>query len=178
LEAVFDNALRLSIFWGPKLLAAGLIIAGASVLARFVNHAIEAISGRTQMNALIASLMARAVRITLLVVGIITAMGTLGVNISALVAGLGLTGFALGFALRDTISNVLAGVLLLIYRPFDINDLVSVTGQQGLVVDIDLRYTTLENDAHRVLIPNSVLFTNPIIVTKRQIPARGGVELR
>ena len=56
--------------------------------------------------------------------GLVTALGTLGVDVSALVAGLGLTGFALGFAVKDTISNILAGVLLLVYRPFSKKDYV------------------------------------------------------
>jgi small conductance mechanosensitive channel len=176
MEAVFEHVARLSIYWGPKLLAAVLIVIAFMILAHVAGGAIGTIAGRTRVNVLITSLLARTARTTVLVVGIITGLGTLGVNISALVAGLGLTGFALGFALRDTISNVLAGVLLLIYRPFDLNDQVKVSGQEGLVTNIDLRYTTLESDENRILIPNSVLFTNPIVVTKRRVPPRG-VEL-
>jgi len=84
---------------------------------------------------------------------------TLGVNVSALVAGLGLTGFALGYALKDSISNLLAGILILIYRPFGINNKVKVDKNEGTVTHIDLRYTTLENETGKILIPNSKLFT-------------------
>lgn len=56
-----------------------------------------------------------------------------------------------------------AGVLLLIYRPFGINDRINISNQEGIVVNIDLRYTMLDNDTTRILIPNSVLFTNPIV---------------
>ena len=79
-------------------------------------------------------------------------------------AGLGLTGFALGFALKDTISNLLAGVLILLYRPFVIGDRLIASGYEGTVVSIDLRYTQLEGDGNRILIPNSKLFTDPITV--------------
>ena len=85
---------------------------------------------------------------------------------SALVAGLGLTGFALGFAFRDILSNVLAGVLLLIYRPFGYGDHISVTGLDGTVTHIDMRYTVLHDEGKTVLIPNSNLFTNPIVVSR------------
>ena len=54
-------------------------------------------------------------KLSLIVFGLVTALGTAGVNVSALVAGLGLTGFALGFAFRDVLSNLLAGVLILLY---------------------------------------------------------------
>lgn len=158
---------ELIVYWGPRALVALLIFLGFWLLARFSDRAIARVTTYGRLNVLVVSLISRAARFTLLIVGLITALGTLGVNVSALVAGLGLTGFALGFALKDTISNVLAGVLLLIYRPFDVNDRISVTSQEGTVVAIDLRYTTLDQEAKRVLIPNSVLFTNPIIVIKK-----------
>ena len=79
-------------------------------------------------------------------------------------AGLGLTGFALGFALRDILANVVVGTLILVYRPFRRRDRAGVAGFEGMVSDIDLRYTTLESKEKRVLIPNSTLFTNAISV--------------
>lgn len=57
-------------------------------------------------------------RVVLIIIGLISALGTLGVNVAAMVAGLGLTGFALSFALKDVLSNALAGVMLLFYQPF------------------------------------------------------------
>jgi small conductance mechanosensitive channel len=98
----------------------------------------------------------------LLTFGTVTALGTAGVNVSALVAGLGLTGFALGFAFRDALSNVLAGFLIMIYRPFRRGDRIAVVGCEGTVTQIDLRYTTLAGDQVQFLIPNSTLFTNTI----------------
>lgn len=108
----------------------------------------------------------RVAKISLVVFGIVTALGTAGVNVSALVAGLGLTGFALGFAFRDILSNLLAGMLLLVYRPFGRGDRISVTGLEGLVAHIDLRYTVLQAEDKTILLPNASLFTNPIIVSR------------
>ncbi len=99
--------------------------------------------------------------------GLVSGLGTMGIDVAALVAGLGLTGFALGFALRDAISNLLAGVLVMIYRPFRHGDRISVTGLEGTVVRIDLRYTTMQGEDRRFLIPNQVLFTNAITVLGR-----------
>ena len=103
----------------------------------------------------------------LITIGVVTALGTVGVNVTALVAGLGLTGFALGFAFRDVLSNLLAGLLLLFYRPFARHDHISVTGYEGTVAGVDLRYTTLQREDGKVLIPNSILFTNPIQLRSR-----------
>jgi small-conductance mechanosensitive channel len=103
---------------------------------------------------------------------VITALGTLGVNITGIVAGLGLTGFALGFALKDSISNLLAGVMILLYRPFEVGDRIDVSGLSGIVVHVDLRYTELDNEKERVLVPNAKMLTDPIRVAKppAQVP--------
>jgi len=113
-------------------------------------------------------LLGRIAGISLVVFGTITALGTLGIDVSALVAGLGLTGFALGFAFRDVLSNVLAGVLILLYRPFHRGDKIRVTGFEGSVTNIDLRYTTIAAADRIILIPNSNLFTNPIEVWREK----------
>ncbi len=111
---------------------------------------------------------ARTAYVGLLAVGLITSLGTIGVDITALVTGLGLTGFAVGFALKDIISNSMSGILILVYKPFHRTDRIAVvfppTTFEGHVVHIDLRYTTLELPDRKILIPNSILFTNPITV--------------
>src|SRR5262249_46266918 len=99
--------------------------------------------------------------------GVVTALGTSGFNVSALVAGLGLSGFALGFALKDVLANVVAGALILSYRPFQTDDHVSVAGFEGLVAEIDMRYTTIQADDGRILVPNSTVMTSPVSVFKR-----------
>lgn len=109
--------------------------------------------------------------------GAVTGLGTMGVDVGALVAGLGLTGFALGFALKDAISNLLAGVLVLAYRPFRRGDRIQVAGHEGTVVRVDLRYTVLEDEGTRVLIPNQQLFTNAITLPRRDQAAPAGPEL-
>lgn len=112
----------------------------------------------------VLNLLGQTAKIGLILFGAITALGTIQVDVSALVASLGLTGFALGFAFRDTLSNLLAGVLILSYRPFRRNDRIAVAGFEGIVMSIDLRYTTLQAEGKRILIPNSTLFTNAVTV--------------
>lgn len=70
---------------------------------------------------------------------------------SALIAGLGLTGFALGFALRDAVSNLIAGVLILLYQPFGLGNKITVGGNSGAVVGINFRYTVLEADGQAII---------------------------
>ena len=98
-------------------------------------------------------------------VGLITGLGTMGVNVSALIAGLGLTGFALGFALRDAVSNLIAGVLILLYQPFGYGNKITVGGNTGIVIGINFRYTVLQADDGSVVhVPNSSMFSNSVTV--------------
>jgi len=154
--------------FGPRLAAAIIVAIAFWVAARIVAALVRRFGGSRALDPDLVRLLGRAAHFALLGVGTVTALGTLGLDVTALVAGLGLTGFALGYALRDIISNTLAGVLILLFRPFQRGDRVSVAGSEGVVADIDLRYTTLVVDeGTRVLVPNSTLFTNPIRVERR-----------
>jgi small-conductance mechanosensitive channel len=88
----------------------------------------------------------------------------MGVNVTALVASLGLSGFALGFAARDMLSNLLGGMLILFYHPFRRGDRISVAGSEGIVRQINLRYTLLDCGDRQILIPNSILLNTQIIL--------------
>ncbi len=106
----------------------------------------------------------QAVGYLILTVGVVMGLGTMGVDVSALVASLGLTGFALGFALRDAVSNLLSGALIMLYRPFAYGDRISVTEVSGTIVDVNFRYTVLATGSDRIMVPNSTLFTNTVTV--------------
>jgi len=117
-------------------------------------------------HANISRVLAGIVKNIMLIVGMITALGTLGVNISAIVAGLGLTGFAFGFAFKDMLSNFISGILIFIYEPFRLGDTIEVEGKTGKVIDINLRYVTIEAKDLTVLIPNSISVSKVIAVKR------------
>jgi len=159
-----QTLLEEAILWIPKVIGVVVIFIIFFILAKIIKRIITKAAERLKFDRNLTSLLARTSSITLIIFGFVTALGTLGVNVSALVAGLGLTGFALGFALKDTISNLLSGVLILLYRPFEIGNRIKISGYEGIVISIDLRYTELDSEGNKVLIPNSKLFTDPITV--------------
>lgn len=111
----------------------------------------------------LAMLAGGTLRYVLIVIGLISGLGTMGIDVTALVAGLGLTGFALGFALRDAVSNLIAGLLILLYQPFGHGDKIKVGGNSGTVIDINFRYTVLEADDGTIVhVPNGTMFSNPV----------------
>src|SRR4051812_18855740 len=161
-EQMLERALERA----PEFAVAVAILLLSWLTARLVHNGLEGLARRTHLHASLAFLFARLARVGILALGVITALGTLGVNISGIVAGLGLTGFALGFALKDSIANLLAGMMILIYRPFEPGDRIECGGFAGRVMHVDLRYTALDAENERVLIPNSKLLTDPIRVDK------------
>ena len=152
----------------PKIVIGLIVFLAFWILSLIAKKIFHRIGKKANLSKNILILIKRTTSGILIITGAITALGTMGINVSALVAGLGLTGFAVGFALKDFLSNLIAGVLILIYKPFQCNDHISVSGFEGIVTDIDLRYTTISTDSKTVLIPNSTLFTNSISILKEK----------
>lgn len=149
--------------WTPKIGMAILVLVAFWIASSVARKVMVRLASEREANLnFVLRLAARGVAGALLLFGAVTALGTIGVNVSALVAGLGLTGFALGFAMKDILSNLMSGLLILLYRPFGIYDHITVTGLEGRVTEIDLRYTRLEKGSQTYLIPNSLLITNTI----------------
>lgn len=154
----------------PSLGAALLIILIFWVLSRLLDGLLRRGLKRHNLSPDLVRLVAQVSGIAVLVFGLVTALGTVGIDTAALVAGLGLTGFALGFALKDVISNFLAGFLILLYEPFKRGDQIKVLENEGRVVEINFRYTVLETPERRIMIPNAVLLTNAVIIERQSAP--------
>ena len=147
------------------ILALGIIILfwiGGTIFKRIVWRIMDEKSSHANISQVLSGI----VKNLMLIVGLITALGTLGVNISAIVAGLGLTGFAFGFAFKDMLSNFISGVLIFIYEPFKLGDTIEVEGKTGKVININLRYVTIEEENQKILIPNSISVSKVIAVKR------------
>ena len=146
-------------------LAAGVgIFLAFWLLAVILRGVVGRLAASRGVDRSLGRLLAKGAYITLLVTGLIVGLETAGIDMTAAIAGLGLTGFALGFALKDIVSNLIAGVLIILYKPFDEGDTVKCGGFEGVVKRIDLRYTFMENEGDDIFLPNSKLFTDPIVV--------------
>jgi small-conductance mechanosensitive channel len=154
-------------FW-PQFVS-GLLILFLFCLLYFITGIVfkRFLSGRESSRQNIVKFLRKFIRAFLIIFGFITMLGTWGVDISAIVAGLGLTGFALGFALKDALSSVLAGIMILVYKPFEVGDTISTCGSEGVVASIDLRYTIIDTNGIKHLIPNSKLVSEKILVLDR-----------
>lgn len=112
----------------------------------------------------LAILLGRTVQWTIIVGVILFSAQQAGVDITAILAGLGILGFTLGFALQDVSKNFIAGLLLLLQQPFELGDTIQVSGFTGTIIDINLRDTEIRTvDGLRVRIPNGEIFTQPVL---------------
>src|SRR5579863_6270059 len=114
-----------------------------------------------------ALLLARLVHISIALVGFLIALSIVAPSFQAadLVKVLGIGTVAIGFAFQNILQNFLAGILLLLQESFQIGDCIKVNDLEGTVEDIEARATIVSTaDGHRVVVPNAVLFTNPVVV--------------
>lgn len=108
-------------------------------------------------------LLSRLTRWSVLILGTVVALGQVNFDVTGFVAGLGVAGVTIGFALQDIARNFVAGIILLIRQPFDIGDAVEVGGHAGSVLDITTRDTVLRTwDGEMVVLPNIDVFTSAI----------------
>ena len=143
----------------PAITGTLLFIAFA-IVAFSVSILIERLSKKTKKP--IIKLLKKLTRNSILLIGLISALGTAGINVTALIASLGLIGFAAGYALKDFLSNTIAGFMLMFNSTIKKNDKITVGNFSGTVIDINLRYTILRDEDKRYFIPNSTLFTNTL----------------
>jgi len=114
-----------------------------------------------------ALLLARLVHTSIALVGFLIAISVIAPSFQAadLIKVLGIGTVAIGFAFQNILQNFLAGILLLLQQPFRLGDLISVTGIEGNVSDIQARATIVTTrEGREVVIPNAVIFTNPVAV--------------
>lgn len=147
----------------PDIIASVVIFFGSLVLAGFIAKGIrKAMSRRANAEITLAVMM--IARWTIVILGTSTALEQVGFNLTAFLAGVGIVGFTVGFALQDVSKNFIAGLLLLLQQPFELGDVIEVAGFTGTVLKIDLRATEMRAlDGRMVQIPNGDVFTSPIV---------------
>jgi len=154
----------------PKIVYGIIVIFLFWLIALITGYVIRKLAsrvGKDRKDALL--LLSKITSLIIIIIGLISGLGTAGVNIGPMITSLGLTGFALGFAFKDALSNVLAGFMVILHHTCNRGEVILVAGVQGEIVKIDLRYTTLksETDDKLFLIPNTTLLTNTITIIKK-----------
>jgi len=127
-------------------------------------------SSRLHLSHLLRRMIVSTVRNLVFIFGVLLAISQLGISLGPLLAGLGIAGFIIGFALQDTLSNFASGILILLYRPFDVGDVVTAGGVSGKVNQMSLVNTTFMTfDNQKLVVPNNMIWSSVITnVTAQQ----------
>ena len=151
----------------------------AGIVSRFVNRL--TVDSTDKSSQLLNNFFRSIASKTVMIVGLAVALSQLGIEIGPILAGMGVMGFVVGFALQDTLSNFAAGMMILVYRPYDVGDFLQVTGISGEVKEMNLVSTTiLTIDHQRMVIPNSKIWggiiTNVTAEQKRRVDMVFGIS--
>ena len=133
----------------------------ASITGRVVKRAVSA--SKLNLSHLLQEMIISIASRVVMILGLLMALSQVGVSLAPLLAGLGVAGFIIGFALQDTLGNFASGVMILMYRPYDIGDNVEVAGIFGQVHTMNLVSTTIHTfDNQTLIIPNNKIWGDVI----------------
>lgn len=160
-----QRLMDMAVGFAPKLVAAVLILFTFWLVTRLTKPTLRAVLRRADFDpALVRLLVDNVFRFTLLAIGVIMAASQLGIDVGAALAGLGVAGFAIGFAARDSLSNTIAGFLIFWDKPFAVGDYVTTSDLAGEVSKITMRTTRLKTlDNTYVVIPNREIMENVLV---------------
>jgi len=165
--AIITKLVDLAGQFAVNLLIAALIFVVTVMVARWASGAAKRILGRTRAfrhDPTVLNFAAQVVRVVVMIIGLIAVLQRLGVQTTSIIAVLGAASLAVGLALQGTLSNVAAGVMLLILRPYRVGDSVDIAGAGGVVRKLDLFTTELINaNNHKLVIPNSKVLNDVVI---------------
>lgn len=165
--AVIDRATRMVGDLAVNLVVGALILVATLFIARWASHAVSRMLARARRqrpDPMLEGFLVQAVRVTVIAVGLVAVLQRLGVQTTSIIAVLGAASLAIGLALQGTLSNVAAGVMLLILRPYRVGDVVQVGDKTGTVQKLDLFTTRLiDPNNMRITVPNSQVLGDAIV---------------
>jgi small conductance mechanosensitive channel len=149
--------------WTLKIIGVLLVIVVAWMLAGWARRALYRVLNRPKFDQTLIRFLSNLARWAILIVGIVASLTIFGIAPASLAAIVGAAGLAIGLALQGSLSNLAAGIMLLLLRPFKVGDMVLIAGHTGKVDDIELFNTKIDTiDNRRIIVPNGQIFNGVI----------------
>ncbi|MDK6766217.1 small-conductance mechanosensitive channel MscS, partial [Klebsiella aerogenes] len=163
---------ELLLSYAVNIVAAIVILIIGMIVARIVSNTVNRLMLARKIDATVADFLSALVRYAIIAFTLIAALGRVGVQTASVIAVLGAAGLAVGLALQGSLSNLAAGVLLVMFRPFRAGEYVDLGGIAGTVQNVQIFSTTLRTvDGKIVVVPNGKIIAGNIINFSRE-PAR------
>ena len=161
--------------------SAVILVLGWLAIKLIVNMVGKAVEKGGKKNTLFGNFIRNVTGKICWAVLIVVVLGKLGVDVGPIVAGLGVTGFILGFAFQESLGNLASGLMIAINEPFKIGDYVIVAGLEGVVTKVDMMMTELATaDNKKVVIPNKSAWGSPIVnfsaLGRRRVDIQIGID--
>lgn len=158
--------------WAIQIGIAIAIFIIGKFIARMISNLLEKAMRKGGTDAMLVGFLGNITYGVLLIAVVLAAVDSLGVNVTSLMAILGAAGLAVGLALKDSLGNFAAGVMIIIFRPFKIGDFITAGGAAGVVDEIGLFATIMHTgDNQRIIVPNSSILGGNITNTSA-LPTR------
>jgi small conductance mechanosensitive channel len=150
-----DTLIKLAIQFGPRLLTAVLLLVAGFIVGRYASRWFAGVLARRELEPPVRLLISRVVWALCVVLFAIMALQNLGVELLPLIAGLSVVGAGVALATQGVLSNLVAGLSIIVARPFRVGEYIAIAGVEGTVQNVTLFSTTLTHvDQSRVVIPN------------------------
>lgn len=150
--------------YAMNIVAALLIFLVGWLVIRLVDRGIRKALARGGRKKLLVNFIVSVVTKSCWALLLVTVLGRLGVNVGPLVAGLGVTGFILGFAFQESLGNLASGLMIAINEPFKVGDFIEAAGHMGSVIEVNMMATVMATgDNKRIVIPNKSAWGGPIV---------------
>jgi small conductance mechanosensitive channel len=155
IDQIRTTVIDLALKFGPKVLAALVILTIGYLVGRQVSRWLERALLHLDMEPPVRSLVVRIARVAVSLLFVIMAIQNLGVELLPLIAGLGVAGAGIALAMQGLLSNLFAGLSIIFTRPFRVGEYIGIVGEEGKVETITLFQTTLSHpDRSLIVIPN------------------------
>ena len=149
--------------YATRVVGVVVLLFVAWIISGWVARIVRRSCDRAKIDLTLGKFFAKMAKWAILVMAVLACLGVFGVNTTSFAAVLAAVGLAVGLALQGSLSNFASGVMLLIFRPFKVGDVVTVNGVTGKVDEIELFTTTLDTpDNRRLILPNSAVFGTTI----------------
>ena len=160
---------ELLLSYAVNIVAAIAIVIIGMIVARIVSNTVNRLMVSRKIDATVADFLSALVRYGIIAFTLIAALGRVGVQTASVIAVLGAAGLAVGLALQGSLSNLAAGVLLVMFRPFRAGEYVDLGGVAGTVLNVQIFSTTMRTvDGKIVVIPNGKIIAGNIINFSRE----------
>jgi small conductance mechanosensitive channel len=160
---ITDAQIRMVIEFGGKAIGVLVLLLAAWMISTWVSRMVSRNLERARVDLTLSRFLSKTARWLILVLSLLTCLSLFGIQTTSFAAVIGAAGLAVGLAFQGTLANFSSGVMLLIFRPFKVGDVITVGGETGKVYETAIFSTTLDTaDNRRIILPNGNIFGTTI----------------